>query len=684
MAIQGLTALCIPPNAFGSLSVDSVIKRITLYHDSVSQCPSQKVTTNIYAGFHINVDKRNSTMMLIPSMYSIAKGDREYVTEFYTTLTLEGGKVKEVDTKVSTGTVPKNRDVMTIMKQFALPTIYSETIYGEYLLSPCNKYNRKVYRYRITKLTAGRAEVVFRPKVRNTQLVSGKFIMDLNTGKILSIKFRGELDMVKFIVSLKMSSDDNMPLSPKTSHTNIKFSFLGNKTRTQCITYYNCQKQLPTTIHDSHDRSLMDSLRPIRLSPAMEKVYERKFGSKLYIVDTTDSITPNTDDSTAADSVQQYEPMTTNSKFLNKLGDYFIERIKGSFGTKAQGSYRLSPLINPLYLGYSNKKGITYKMKLNAGYNFNDISNISMTVNAGYSFKQRQLYTKIPMRYTINRKLYVETKFGIGNRITSSEILDRIKHEKYDSIRWDEMNLNYFKDMYWKIKSKYSFNNKWSIIPGIAYHRRSAVDKSGFILSGEPHKYHSFAPLIKLQYSPLAERGPIISIDYERGIKGVIHSNTNYERVETDVAWKKELHRMRLFSMKVGYGLYTSRSKGAYFLDYTNFHYENIPGGWDDDWTGEFQLLNSNWYNASRYYLRGNFTYESPLLILSKLPLVGRYIEMERIYSNILFTDQLHPYIECGYGMTNKWFSTGAFFSVSNKKFGEVGIRFGLELFRDW
>ena len=29
MAIQGLTALCMPPNAFGSLSVDSVIKRIT-------------------------------------------------------------------------------------------------------------------------------------------------------------------------------------------------------------------------------------------------------------------------------------------------------------------------------------------------------------------------------------------------------------------------------------------------------------------------------------------------------------------------------------------------------------------------------------------------------------------------------------------------------------------------------
>ena len=95
---------------------------------------------------------------------------------------------------------------------------------------------------------------------------------------------------------------------------------------------------------------------------------------------------------------------------------------------------------------------------------------------------------------------------------------------------------------------------------------------------------------------------------------------------------------MRLLSMKAGYGIYTSKSQETFFLDFTNFRYENIPGGWDDDWTGEFQLLNSNWYNASKFYSRANITYESPLLILSWVPIVGKYIETERIYSNWLVT----------------------------------------------
>ncbi len=680
VVFQGLFAMGIPRNAIDKLSVDSIIKRITLYHDSISKTLPTTTTQGLYTNFHINVNKRNATLMLIPSMYAIAKGDREYVAEIYTDITIANGKIADATTRVATGTIPKNRDVMTIIKQFAIPTIYSESIFGEFLLSPCNKYNIKVYRYRITKLTRNRAEVAFVPKVRNTQLVSGKFIVNLKTGKILMIKFKGELDMVRFSVNLKMNTDNAHAIEPKTNKALLSFNFMGNKVHALCNTYYDCKKQLPVSIRNSHDRALMDSIRPMKLTPAMEAVYKRKFE---YTHQTDISKADN--DSIAADSsATQYELLSNKNKILNKFSDYFLERIKGKFGSKDRGTYRISPLINPLYLGYSSKKGVTYRMKMNVGYSFSNQSSISLTANAGYSFKQHQFYTRMPMRITINKRLYIETLFGIGNRITSSEILNKIKHERYDSVRWENLNLNYFKDTYWNLNVKYSFNDKWSIKPGFSYHRRSAVDKSGFILSGQPSAYYSFAPLIQLQYKPMAERGPVVSIDYEHGIKGIIKSNTNYERIETDVAWKIKMHRMKLWAMKVGYGMYTSRSRGAYFLDYTNFRYENIPGGWDDDWTGEFQLLNSNWYNASQYYIRGNFTYESPLLILSKLPLIGRYIEMERLYSNILFTDKLHPYIEYGYGMTNKVFSTGVFFSVSNKTFSEVGIRFGLELFRDW
>lgn len=102
--------------------------------------------------------------------------------------------------------------------------------------------------------------------------------------------------------------------------------------------------------------------------------------------------------------------------------------------------------------------------------------------------------------------------------------------------------------------------------------------------------------------------------------------------------------------------MYTAKSHNSYFLDYINFREENIPGGWNDDWTCEFQLLNSNWYNASEYYARTNITYESPLMFLSRIPFVGRLMEMERIYANILVVEHLYPYIEYGYGFTNRFF----------------------------
>ena len=136
--------------------------------------------------------------------------------------------------------------------------------------------------------------------------------------------------------------------------------------------------------------------------------------------------------------------------------------------------------------------------------------------------------------------------------------------------------------------------------------------------------------------------------------------------------------------MKFGGGFYTSKSNNSYFLDYTNFRDVNIPGGWNDDWTGEFQLLNSNWYNASKYYIRSNVTYEAPLMILSRIPYIGKMMEIERIYINILSAEHLHPYIECGYGFTNRFFTAGIFTAISNKKFEGVGFRFGFELFRDW
>ena len=51
-----------------------------------------------------------------------------------------------------------------------------------------------------------------------------------------------------------------------------------------------------------------------------------------------------------------------------------------------------------------------------------------------------------------------------------------------------------------------------------------------------------------------------------------------------------------------------------YFVDFANFARRNLPEGWNDDIGGTFQLLDGRWYNSSRQYWRGNFTYESPFI----------------------------------------------------------------------
>ena len=71
-------------------------------------------------------------------------------------------------------------------------------------------------------------------------------------------------------------------------------------------------------------------------------------------------------------------------------------------------------------------------------------------------------------------------------------------------------------------------------------------------------------------------------------------------------------------------------------------------------------------------------------MILSRIPIGGKYVEMERIYISTLFAKNLHPYVEWGYGFTNRLFSMGLFVGTRNNHFDRIGCRFGFEIFRKW
>lgn len=653
----------------GNKSDSLILQRVLTYKQSVAE-EVDAIHTNIYLRYYFKTDKRNITLMAIPSMYAISRGHREYAGETYSSIYIRNNTIAEATRQLNTGTIPHHRSAMTTMMKYLLPNIYDITVLDNQILSPFNYHNTALYKYGITCLTDSRAEIVFRPKRYNTQTISGTAIVDRETGRIIRVRFNGEYDMINFHVNAVMGKDGLHSLLPKTCDIDATFHFLGNKIQASYHSVYDNPVSLPDSITDSHDMSIMDEVRPDPLPEKFKAIYMRY-----------DSVKNKTD------SVEKKKEYKRWDKILwDVFGDHIINRTKGHFGAEGQGAFRISPILNPLELSYSGRRGVTYKLKINGSYSFSLNREISLSFNSGYSFKQHQLYFRLPVRFTYNKKRngFAEIEIGNGNRITNSNIVEQIKNETLDSIDWSRMNLDYFKDFYIKLNANYDISDKWSIQPGAVYHKRSAVDKTGFDIAKRPVKYYSFAPSLQIQFRPYGWKGPIFTADYERGVKNILNADMDYERFELDASWKKQFHSLRALSLRAGCGFYTSKSRNAYFLDYTNFRDENIPGGWNDDWTGEFQLLNSNWYNASEYYIRTNTTYESPLMLLSRIPYVGRLMEMERIYINTLFVEHLHPYIEYGYGFTNRFFSMGVFLATRNKKFDGFGCRFGFELFRDW
>lgn len=654
--------------ARGSLTAtDSlVLNRIFNYKATVDVLLAD-TSAYVYTRYDLGVQRRNFLLLFVPSLYAIAKGQREYAGEVYTRLDVGDNTVKSSVNAIHTSTVPHNRMAMRPVAEYLIPHIYDETMTGSnHTLSPFNRINARYYRYTVTPLVGGMADVLFVPRVANTQLLYGKAVVDAATGRVISTAFYGEYDMIRMKFRLEMGDEGAASLFAKTVSVDSRFSFLGNKIDGSYFTYYGAESTLPDTVVNSHDRALMDSIRPVPLPQRNTEAYARY------------------------DSLQTVDSLHHESKWKTILwdviGDNLVNRISSKFGAHDQGYFRLSPLLNPLYLDYSHNRGLSYRMKIRARYNFSVNSSIELYIKGGYSFKLHHFYYRNTLRYTFNRRHggYIEMEGKNGTRQTSSEITDIIKSMKSSDIRWGELGVEYFKHSSLKLTINYDLTDRWSVQPAMVYHHHTAEHRRQLIAVGQPGEYKTLAPSLKIQFRPSGWHGMAITADYERGLKDTEHNGTGYERIEGDWAWKIPLSAVRALSLRAGGGFYTSRSSNCYFVNYDNFQENNLSDGWNDDWSGDFQLLNSHWYNVSEYYFRANATYESPLMIMSHLPWVGKYMETERLYVNVLWVTKLHPYIEYGYGFTNRLFSMGFFAATRNTTFDGVGIRMALELFSGW
>jgi hypothetical protein len=188
---------------------------------------------------------------------------------------------------------------------------------------------------------------------------------------------------------------------------------MGNRVATTFTSYHNSPVSMADSIVNIEGRAAMDTLRPIPLTLHDEEIYER-YEKEINAQEAQDTVNGKSN--------------ILKKIFWDTIGETLVTPIESE---SDQVYFSVSPIINPLYISYSNSRGLSYKMQFGFQYIFSPHRYLNLDPMVGYNFKIKQLYFNCPLRITYNPKRngYAEIEVANGNRIGNGSVLKAIKEQ---------------------------------------------------------------------------------------------------------------------------------------------------------------------------------------------------------------------------------------------------------------
>ena len=692
-----------------------ILKKIFQYSPFYARAVDE-YKAELYLKGRIKVHKSNKLIRHIPSMFRLEKGVDDYMLESVSEMHFVAPDVYNRKVKAMSTTFPRENGQIVDLTDFLNMNIYSSSIMTDKLLSPLDQKSSRYYHYLLDTVADIRGrhqyKILVIPKFEGTQLVNGYIWVDGMDWTIHETYMEGKFDVITFKLHTIMGDSGDEEFLPVRLNLNVEFKFMGNHLEMDAGAWmkYNSvvftkdgkrKKSNKKHFHDLTevyqltcdttklitDKEKFEKLRPFPLTDEEDSLYNA------WAVRKADKEIEKT-----------LNKKKKSTEFWGQVGDVLVTNY--NVNISGIGNVRCSPLINPVMLSYSHSKGVSYKQKFKYNRLFPNGRMLKITPQIGYNFTHKDLYLKgsVSFLYWPEKQGSFDVDAGNGNRIYSSVVLDKLKAMPDSLFDFEDMDLDYFKDIYMNAFHVVEPVNGLKIKTGVSMHWRYLVNSKREELMDIFDKiermkirseYNSFSPRIRIEWTPgmyyymngrrkmnVKSKMPTFILDYERGLKGVFGSADAHERWEFDVQQQIKLNQIRTFAYRVGGGLFT-RMDNMYFVDFVNFRRSNIPEGWNDEIGGTFQLLDGRWYNSSRQYWRGHMTYESPFILLRPLNKWLGMIQHERLYAGILFMPHLNPYVELGYGIETHVFDAGVFISSINGKYDTVGFKFTFELFND-
>lgn len=687
----------------------NVFRTASQYSDVVRQYQAQ-----VYMRAQYKVHRRNALIKLVPSMFKFYDGVSDYLTEAVSEVQYMAPDVYNMKLRALSGTFRRNQAGLYNALDYVNVNVYSPMLLPDRLISPFNERAVKYYHYYLDSV-AGTPDslrycIRIVPRHKGTQLVSGSFVVSHGTWLIRELTLRGRVDLVDFNLHVQMGDRGAEQLLPKRFDVNLMFRFLWNKIESDYVAYFDYRD----LILNEEDGVVTPYSRSDEYD--LTRVYRLKSDDSEVLFDTA-YIAARRPDSLGLTQQQIYADFNARKQqqvqttvalwrksqvFLGNVSDALV----GSYTLDLAklGRFRFSPLLDLGMMSYSHSNGFSYKQQFNYNRVFRNDRMLALRPKVGYNFTRKEFYwsADLDFVYAPQRLGALTFKVGNGNRIYTSRVMDELRQNQDSLVNFRELNLNYFKDTHVQVGNRIELANGLLLFTSVDMHRRKAVHPSELLVKDPQQRpisismqptYVTFAPRVKLVWTPgqyyymdanrkvyLHSRFPTMSIDYERGIKGILGSDGSYGRLEADVSQRIRLSSVSSLYYRYGGGVFTNQ-KSVYFVDFANFARYNLPMGWSDEISGAFHLLDNDWYNSSRWYSRAHLTYEAPFIILPHSRKYAGVVHSERLYFSTLFTTHLHPYVEAGYGVGTYLFNLGIFTSNVNGRFHEVGCKFTFELF---
>jgi hypothetical protein len=598
------------------------------------------------------------------------------------------------------GDLPTANDIQDRLMQFLSINIYNPSIFNDRVVLPDLDNIFHYYRFEYVNAldTLGRTihQIGIHPRRRSQKLISGHFYIADSTWTVFRLDVRGKWELFDYRIETQFGLQPGDFLLPRHSAVTFHMRVLGNEMESRYFSRFEYRsvrlddsKARPAplrydlsnhfNIHSDtlpfvRDSSFWAVRRPFPLSPYEQSLLDRQ--------------------AEAADSTL-LRPATSW---------YFAKGLlaPASFRyNEAQFTY--SGLINPLKLAYTKADGILYWQQFRISRNYGNGRAFRFQPSLGVLFQRKQVYFALPVSWLFAPARFGELSFHFGNRnrAYNSTIIRRITSAVPDSIRFSDLNLDYYRHYQSGLEARYEWTNglmlygkihyDWYVPVRKGHPLSSDVGAGADVIQEVQNRYRSFVPSVGLRWTPgqfyridghrkayLYSHYPTFFVEYARGIRGVLNSNSHYERIEIDVQQKIPLGLNRSFHYYAGAGRFTN-TRSVYFADFSHFQRRNIPLSWRDPIGGVFHVLDNDWYNAADAYAQLHLMYESPFAILQLFHRLTSDIVNERIYVSQLYTPARPCYTEIGYGIGNFIGNAGVFASFNRGRYQALGVRFALE-----